>query len=744
MLNRFVRKQNENYSVVLTACYIIFFMTALVLPLFVLLKQAFFDGNGVWQGIRLFQEYFSQKSTASSLQHSFHISFKSSLIASILAFFFALGVNRTRVFGRKIAYVLGLIPLLLPTLTHGLVLIYLFGRQGMVTKIYGKQLFELYGHNGIIIAMIIYLFPVLFLLFSLNLNRSDHRLYEFSDLCEISPLKQFFKITLYQQRYTLLISFSVGFVLAFSDFGIPKTIGGNYNVLSTDIYKQVIGLQNFSMGSVVSLLLLGLTLVFAQLERFFGKRNRTLDSKAVQLKVPQNRVRDIVLGSYLWLLALFFLVFISVLIYSSFIAQWPYDLSFTFDHYSARYQGGKIGGLVGQSVLVALVSAILGTLLTFLVAFSVEKEKLPLWLKNSLNLFAMMPSAIPGMVIGLSFIFFYNQRANPLSFIYGTFTILVLANIIHFFTTPYLNMLQVMKNVSKEYDDSYKVMNISRFTYLRKVIALLSLDVLVENFAYFFVNSMITISAVIFLYNAQTALVSTAMISLFDQGYDSRVAALAVLLFAINLFSRLLFVYILRFCKKSQHRDHARPVKSRSLIKMKTKLITLLSTIAREQGMDFWLDFGTLLKVYRNNQLRSFGSKLTIALKKDQLSQQLFDTLESNGIILESKMNLQDILADSEACALIFHYEQKPLLELYLFEENTKGSWCYCIEKNELVRYDFPAISLVQVNFFGIDLNIPNKVEAHLKMLYGSRFDEDDPLWDTQMASNRTVIKIKS
>ena len=139
-------------------------------------------------------------------------------------------------------------------MTHGIALIYIFGRQGIFTKTTGIEL-PIYGFLGIIIAECLFIFPVLYFMISLSFNNEDYRKYEVAQLMGISNIKQFFIITIPNIKYALVTCFFSAFILSFTDFGAPKVIGGNYNILATDIFKQVIGQQNFSMGSTVGILL---------------------------------------------------------------------------------------------------------------------------------------------------------------------------------------------------------------------------------------------------------------------------------------------------------------------------------------------------------------------------------------------------------------------------------------------------------------------------------------------------------
>ncbi len=738
-------KKNRT-SLTFTLFFTLFFAVALLLPLFTLFKHAFYNAEGEWVGLTYFIKYFGQSTTASSLSHSLFIATFSSLIGVLLAFLFALSTTRTRVVGRSFAQWVGYVPLFLPSITQGVALVYLLGRQGLLTRALGHTPFELYGKWGILIAMVIYLFPILFMFFRLNLNRSDQRLYEFSYLCGVSDIKQFFLITLKQQRYTFLIAFCAGFILAFSDFGIPKSIGGNYNLLATDIYKQVIGQQNISIGAVLGLLLLIPTLIFNQLEKIFGKKNLQSDSQATSLQVQKNWLRDTFLGLIMWVLVSVILSLLLVIFYSSFITQWPYNMSFTLKNYAPVSFGPSIASLLGQTVLVALASALLGTMLTFLCGFFVTQLPLPRWLNRSFNFCATIPNSVPGLSIGLAFIYFFNQSGNPFNFFYGTFGIIILANIIHFFTTPYLNTLQAMRRIGPEYTETARIFGISTPRYIFKTLIPLSFDLLLENFSYLFTNSMITISAIVFLYSAQTQTVGLVMINLLEQGSLERVTALATLLFCTNLFFRL-FLYqgVLKLYRRVQRRKQT-VTQSVSSHEEKLDLLQEVFSVSDNQSTGCWLEFGTLLSFYRGQATLPFSSKLTIGVKQSQLTERFFqelldrDLLSVNPTDLNSPDELLKHARQKSPLPLFFGYKSTRV-EFYIFEEEGESIFCHCYENEELVRYDFPKINPQPLTRFGLKLLAPQPITSHLKLVYGERFEESDPLWDNSLSGNRTVIK---
>lgn len=226
----------------MTICFVI----VLICPLYSLFSKAFISADGTFVGLGNYAEYFSTPALSVSIGNTIYISVFTAIVSTLIGFVYAYGVTRTNIKGKQFFRYAALIPLFLPTVVHGLSLVYLFGVQGVVTNL-GWDI-GLYGKTGIILSEIIYTFPQSFLMFYIALNYADGRLYEAAETMGCGNLKKFRYITVPSVKYTLINSLFVCFTLAFTDFGAPKVVGGSYNVLATDIYKQVAGQFNMNMG----------------------------------------------------------------------------------------------------------------------------------------------------------------------------------------------------------------------------------------------------------------------------------------------------------------------------------------------------------------------------------------------------------------------------------------------------------------------------------------------------------------
>ena len=532
----------------MTICFVI----VLICPLYSLFSKAFISADGTFVGLGNYAEYFSTPALSVSIGNTIYISVFTAIVSTLIGFVYAYGVTRTNIKGKQFFRYVALIPLFLPTVVHGLSLVYLFGVQGVVTNL-GWDI-GLYGKTGIILSEIIYTFPQSFLMFYIALNYADGRLYEAAETMGCGNLKKFRYITVPSVKYTLINSLFVCFTLAFTDFGAPKVVGGSYNVLATDIYKQVAGQFNMNMGAVVGTLLLIPAIISFAVDRITSrKESGAISSKASALRIKDSTPRDVVFYVICGGVTLCLFIMVAVLFMGAFTKYYPYEMGFTLEHFNFSESTGGIQSFI-NSVVMSLLSAIAGTAFVFIYVYLVERSKSSRVLKVIGRLLSSIPLALPGMVIGLSFIFFFNSPDNPLNFIYGTVAILVLANVVHFYSVPFVTASSALKKHDKDYENVADSMRIPLWKSFTRVIVPLSLPAILEIFLYYFMNSMVTVSAVVFLYSAIT--------HMEEAGDIAQAAAMSLLILLVNIVARGIYELLVYRIKKRNERRKTDVVES--------------------------------------------------------------------------------------------------------------------------------------------------------------------------------------
>lgn len=518
----------------------IFFAVVLVFPIITLFKEAFFI-NGEFVGLNNFKTYFSTPSLFNSFSNSIFVSSITSVIVVALSFIFAYAVERCNVKFKRLINFIALLPLFIPTMTHAIALIYLFGENGLISTGFFGNLpwlafnFPLYGKWGVILAECIYVFPAIYMMFSVAFRVCDYRLYEAAEVLDTSKSRMFFTITLPSVKYTIISAFFSSFTMVFSDFGIPKVLGGNYSLLATDIYKQVIGQSNITMGATVGILLIIPSIISFIIDRKVGKSVNSIDASAKDYVIKENKLRDRLISIFVYLICAFIVIIFTTVIMAAFVEQWPYNLNITTKWFNVSTVGTTPLRIFAHSLFVSLISATLGTIVAILAAYITQRGIGFERLRKFIDWVSITPLDIPGLVIGLSYLLFFNKTINPMKFIYGTFIIMIFANIIHFFSMPYMTIKGSMKKIDKEYENVSETMGVPWYKVFDNVVLPLSKASIIEGFQYYFLNSMMTISALVFLYTTKTKVAAVEMVSTYDEGIIASTAAIAVMILVTNL-----------------------------------------------------------------------------------------------------------------------------------------------------------------------------------------------------------------
>lgn len=525
----------------------------LVFPLIQLMLVSLQDRSGNYVGMENFVKYFTTSSLIQPLYNTLFVAMTTGFIAVTLGFFYAYALTRTNMRWKSFFKYVAFVPLFAPTMMYGIGLVNLFGNNGVITTgffgIFQGIDINLYGPVGIIISLIFYTFPQTFLLLTISLANTDYRLYEAADSLGSGVVRKFFTVTLPSMKYGLFSAFIIGFILSFTDFGAPIVVGGDYKVMAVDIYQQVVGQFNMSMGATVGVILIIPAVIAFVADRVVQrKESSAISSKSVSYKIKPNRLRDRVYFTYCLLITGAIFALILAVLAPTFVKYWPYNFALTTEHYTFK---NVIGGFQPyfNSLTMALITAIFGTFIVFFGAYLIEKSRVMRATRQVGYFLSLIPLALPGLVIGLAYIFFFNQSefsipftgmtiSNPLSGLYGTIWILVLANLIHFYSVNFFTATTALKKLDKEFEPVSESMNIPFYKTFTRVTLPMSLPAILEMMVYFFVNSMTTISAVIFLYAPSTRPASVAIVDMVGAGDMGAAAALAVIILLTNILVR--------------------------------------------------------------------------------------------------------------------------------------------------------------------------------------------------------------
>jgi iron(III) transport system permease protein len=316
-------------------------------------------------------------------------------------------------------------------------------------------------------------------------------------------------------------------------------------VLATDAYRQVIGQQNFEMGAVVGLILLVPALAAFVVDRLARRRQVALLSARAVPYVPRPSAgRDLGALAFCAVVALLLLGLVAVAVWASFIRFWPYDLSLTLQNYAFQNFEPNGWSVYLVSLEMAAFTALFGTALVFAGAYAVEKLKPFPAGRLAAHLLAMLPMAVPGLVLGLGYVFFFNAPWNPLNIVYGTMAILVMNSIAHFYTVAHVTAVTALKQIDAEFEAVSASLKVPFWTTFRRVTVPICLPAIVDIAIYLFVNALTTVSAVIFLYGATTKLAAVSIVHMDEAGFIASAAAMASLIVVTAIAAKIVHLIL--------------------------------------------------------------------------------------------------------------------------------------------------------------------------------------------------------
>jgi iron(III) transport system permease protein len=500
---------------------ILFLLVAVIFPLgTMLLNMAGADVPGIIRS-----EQFRQ-----ALVHSIVAAGTATVISITVAWLFALCVVRTNMPFRELFTVFVTLPMLIPSISHGMGLVLLLGSNGIFTRLFGLTR-TIYGFRGIVLGSVFYAFPVSFLMLADILKYEDGSPYEAASVLGVPRLHQFFSITFPYLRKPLISVVFATFTLVFTDYGVPLMIGSRYTTLPVLMYQEVIGLLNFSRGSVIGSFLLipaVVAFIFDLCNRDRGSQNFVIQEKAR----TEGRIRDRLAFVYAALICLIIALPVALFVLLTFVKSYPVDMGFSLINITRTLNMGA-GRYLRNSLLVALGVAVLGTLSSYFIACFTARTGG----KSSklLHLVSITSLAIPGLVLGLSYVLFFKG-----SFVYGTLAMLILVNTVHFMASPYLMAYNSLGKLNRNLEDVGRTLGVGRFAIIRDVLIPQTKLTLVEMASYFFVNSMMTISAVSFLNTVRNRPVSLMITQFEAQTFLEGSAFVSLLILGCNLVMKCL------------------------------------------------------------------------------------------------------------------------------------------------------------------------------------------------------------
>ena len=487
------------------------FVGFLAAPILLLLgKSLVGEGGFTWE---FYASVVTREGFLTALGNSFAVAAASAMAATVIAFLMAYAVHYTGLprWAKRFITAIATLPMFLPTITYGFAIIYSFGKQGLLTRLLGRQFFDIYGFGGLLVGYVIYTIPVAFLLIHNTMGFVDKR---------------------------------------------PSLSPRPWGTGTTLLYNQMLGgIPDFNRGAVIAMILLipsiGSICILQLLERFNIRYTRIS-----QADLRKNPLRDTGWGVSSTAISVAILSIFAVIFVVPLVEEWPYQTSFSLEHFAAVFTDSELITVYWHSLVMALLTAFLGTLAAYGAALITARSTLPPRYKRVIESIALVTNAIPGMVLGVAYLFLFSGSG-----LQNTLLLMILCNIVHYFSTPYLMMKNSLSKMNAGWETTAMLMGDSWLQTILRVVTPNALSSLIEVFSYYFINSMVTISALIFIAGARTMVLTTMIKQLQYVNRFNEVFVLSLLILATNLIAKGLFS-----CLASYKASH--PVKERRSIQL--------------------------------------------------------------------------------------------------------------------------------------------------------------------------------
>jgi iron(III) transport system permease protein len=509
-------------------------------PLWSILSRSFVTPDGL--GVANYVHYFGTARAWTIVGNTVAVALTTTAITVTLAYGLAYAMHRSRMPAKGLFRLIVLVPLFAPSLVQAQGLLLMLGRNGLINRTFELGI-DIYGFWGIVIASALYALPHAFLILSAALAVADAGLYESATMLGASPARTFRTVTLPSTKYGLMSAIFIVFTIVITDIGNPMVIGGDYNVLATEMYNQVLGQANFERGTVIGMVLLlpAAIAVFVE-NRVARRRYHAIADRSRPLSVRPSPRFDALMLAYTVLVSAAILAIVGIVLLASFVHLWPYNFTLSLRHYDFDVQQGSEP--LWNSIYVSLIAAGIGMVATVSVAYLTAKFRNPA--TRLLYFLAILPAAMPGTVLGLGYILAFNDPTNPVNAIYGTFLLLAICNVFHYHAQGFLIASTSVQQISTTFDEASATLGAGFLRTMTRITLPIIWPSIISVGVFFFMRSMVTLAAVVFLFTPTTQLAAISVLLLEDRGATNQAAAFSCSIMAIVIATLLVTHLLLR------------------------------------------------------------------------------------------------------------------------------------------------------------------------------------------------------
>ena len=454
------------------------------------------------------------------------------IIATFIGYIFAYTITRTNVPCKKFLKTIATLPILSPPFILSLSIIFLFGKQGFITKtLLGITGNNVYGMGSLVVVQVMSFFPIAYLTLSGILSSIDASVEDAACNMGASRWHTFWTVTFPLSLPGIISGCLLVFIQSLEDFSNPATIGGEFSTLSIEVYQIITGSYDMQKGSVLALLLLLPAVTAYLFNKYWVSKKSfvTVTGKPTQARklIDEGHIKW-PLFAFCMVVAAVILLFYGTVIFGSFVRTWGYDYSLTLDQYRKALAYGWDS--LKNSMLLGLISAVIGGLLGMIIAYITAKRNY--YGKRFIEVSSVLMFAVPGTVLGISYVLAFNTKPLVLT---GTALILIIVFTFRNMPVAIESGTTTLLQIDNSIEEASTILGADTGYSFRRITLPMLRNAFFSGIVYSFTKAITAVSAVIFLVSARWNLVTSKIYSLFDQAKYSQAAAFVTMLVLILL-----------------------------------------------------------------------------------------------------------------------------------------------------------------------------------------------------------------
>ena len=436
-------------------------------------------------------------------------------------------------------------------------------------------------------------------------------------------------------------------------------------MISGLLYNEMLGsVPNFNNGAVIALMMLLPSIISIVMLTYLERYNIRYN-KVSTIEIKKSVKRDVILGIASGLILLCVVSVFAVIIIVPFIDEWPYRINFTMKHFAEVFNDNALVNVVKNSVLIAILTAVSGCVIVYGAALVTARSTIHSRCKKVIESISLVTNTIPGMVLGIAFLLTFTGTD-----LQNTVVLIVFCNIMHFFSTPYLMMKSSLGKMNASWETTARLMGDSWIKTIIRVVTPNAISTLLQVFSYFFVNAMVTVSAIIFIAGTKTMVITTKVKELQHYAKFNEIFVLSLLILVLNILAKLIF----------ERQANFKFIKKAGIFKKHMKKTLAVACVAIIGILFIAGAFSSGNKGYKQVIIYSNADDEAIeAIKKtldengyaDKYLIQTFGTSELGGKLLAEGSNIEADLITMSSFYVESSQTQKNMFTDLTFETNT-------------------------------------------------------------------------